>query len=89
MNIKIALFNAWPSLISEWNDLSNSGSSFCLSFCSNGYIVWEKILFEVLKTAVMVAQHNGSVGYAFTIPSLMHYKLSHSPLRICRWFLSF
>ena len=83
------LFNAWPSLISEWNDLSNSGSSFCLSFCSNGYIVWKKILFEVLKTAVMVAQHNGYVGYEFTIPSLMPFKLSHSPLRICRWFLSY
>ena len=24
------LFNEWPSLVSEWNDLSNSGSLFCL-----------------------------------------------------------
>ena len=24
------LFSGWPSLISEWNDLSNSGSPFCL-----------------------------------------------------------
>ena len=23
-------YTAWPSLISEWNDLSNSGSLFCL-----------------------------------------------------------
>ena len=24
--------SACPSLVSEWNDLSNSGSPFCLSF---------------------------------------------------------
>ena len=36
------LFNAWPSLISEWNDLSNSGSPFYLCFCSRGYMVWKK-----------------------------------------------
>ena len=24
-------YSAWPSLISEWNDLSNSGSLFCLN----------------------------------------------------------
>ena len=64
------LFNAWPSLISEWNDLSNSGSLFCLSFCSRGYMVWKKILFEVLKTAAMVAQHNDYACCESTIPSL-------------------
>ena len=83
------LFNAWPSLISEWNDLSNSGSPFCLSFCSRGYMVWKKILFEVLKTAAMVAQHTDSACYESTIPSLMPYKLSHCTLQICRWFLEF
>ena len=36
------LFNAWPPLISEWNDLSNSGSPFYLSFCSRWYMVWKK-----------------------------------------------
>ena len=36
------LLNAWPPLISEWNDLSNSGSPFCLSSCSRWYMVWKK-----------------------------------------------
>ena len=78
------LFNAWPSLISEWNDLSNSGSPFCLSFCSRGYMVWKKILFKVLKTAAMVAQHNDSAGCETRIPSLMPYKLKlvHSSIAI-------
>ena len=31
------LFNAWASLISEWSDLTNSGSPVWLSFCSRGY----------------------------------------------------
>ena len=78
--------NAWPSLISEWNDLSNSDSPFYLSFCSRGYMVRKKILFEVLKTAAMVAQHNDSAGCESTIPSLMPYKLSHCTLQICRLF---
>ena len=34
----------------------NSGSLFNLSVCSNGYMAWKKILFEVLKIAAMVAQ---------------------------------
>ena len=83
------LFNSWPSLISEWNDLSHSGSLFYLSFCSRGNMVWKKIMFEVLKTAAMVSQHKNSVGCESTIPSLMPYKLSHYALQICRWFLSF
>ena len=52
-------------------------------------MVWKKILFEVLKTAAMVAQHNDSAGCESRIPSLMPYKLSHCALQICRWFLSF
>ena len=83
------LFNAWPSLISKWNDLSNSDSPFCLSFCSKGYMVWKKILFEVLKTAAMVAQHNDSAGCESRIPSLMPYKLSNCSLQTCRWFHEF
>ena len=43
-------------------------------------MVWKKILFEVLKTAAMVAQHNDSAGCESTIPSLMPYKLSHCGL---------
>ena len=34
-------------------------------------MVWKKTLFEVLKTAAMVAQHNDAAGCEFTIPSLM------------------
>ena len=67
---------AWPSLISEWNDLSNSSSPFCLSFPSRVYMVWKKILFEVLQTAAMVVQHNYSACGESNIPSLMPYKLS-------------
>ena len=52
-------------------------------------MVWMKILFEVLKTAAMVAQHNDSAGCESTIPSLMFYKLSHCALQICKWFLEF
>ena len=52
-------------------------------------MVWKKILFEVLKTAAMVAQHNDSAGCESRIPSLMPYKLSHCTLQICSWFLSF
>ena len=52
-------------------------------------MVWKKILFEVLNTAAMVAQHNDSAGCESTIPSLMPYKLSHCTVIICRWFLSF
>ena len=76
-------------LRSEWNDLSNSGSPFYLSFCSRGYMVWKKILFDVLKTAAMVAQHNDSAVCESTIPSLMPYKFSNRALRICRWLLEF
>ena len=67
---------AWPSLISEWNDLSNSGSPFCLSFRSRVYMVWKTILLEVLMTAAMAVQHNDSAGCESTIPSNMPYKLS-------------
>ena len=55
-------------------------------------MVWKKILFEVLKTAAIVAQaaqHNDSAGCESTIPSLMFYKLSHCALQICKWFLEF
>ena len=52
-------------------------------------MVWKKILFEVLKTDAMVAQHNDSAGCESTIPCLMNSKLSHCTLQICRWFLSF
>ena len=83
------LFNAWPSLISEWTDLRKSGCPVCHSFCSRGYMVWKNILFEVLKTAAIVAQHNDFAGCGSTIPSLMHFKLSHCALQICRWFLEF
>ena len=87
------LLYAWPYLISEWNDLINSGSPFCLSFCSRGYMVWKKILFEVLKTAAMVAQHNDSAGCESTIPCLQSHfsraQLSHCGLLKCRWFLEF
>ena len=31
-------------------------------------MVWKKILFEVLKTAAMVAQHNDSAGCGFYNP---------------------
>ena len=34
----------------------------------------EKDIFEVLKIAAMVAQHNDSAGCESTIPSLMPYK---------------
>ena len=34
-------------------------------------MVWKKILFEVLKIAAMVAQHNDSAGCKSTIPGLM------------------
>ena len=50
---------------------------------------WKKLLFEVLKIAVMVAQHNDSAGCESTIPSLMPYKHGHSALQICRWFREF
>ena len=40
------------------------------------YMVWKKILFEVLKTAAMAIQHNDSAGCKSSIPSLMPYKLS-------------
>ena len=80
------LFNAWSSLISERNDLSNSGPPFCLNFCSRGYMVWKKKPFEV---AAMVPQHKDSAGCESTIPSLMPYKLSHCALQICRWFFEF
>ena len=49
----------------------------------------EKILFEVLKTAAMVAQHTESAGSEFTISSLMPHKFSHCALQICQWFLEF
>ena len=52
-------------------------------------MVWKNILFEVLKTAAMVAQHNDSAGCETTIPRLMPYKLSHCALQICIWFLEF
>ena len=52
-------------------------------------MVWKKILFEVLKTAAMVAHHNDSAGCESTIPSLMPFKLRHCALQICRLFLSF
>ena len=61
--------------IFEWNDLSNSGSPFCLSLRSRVYMVWKEILFDVLKTAAMAIQHNDSAGCESTIPSLMPYKL--------------
>ena len=48
-----------------------------------------KMLFEVLKTAAMVAQHNDSAPSESTIPSIMPYKFSHCALQICRWFLEF
>ena len=48
-----------------------------------------KILFEVLKTAVMVAQHNDSAAGESTIPSVMPNKFSHCALQICRCFLEF
>ena len=59
------------------------------SFRSRGCMVWKKIVFEVLKTAAMVAQHTDSAASEFTIPSLMPYKFSHCALQICRWFLEF
>ena len=34
-------------------------------------MVWKKILFEVLKTAAMVAQHKDSAGSESSDPSLM------------------
>ena len=52
-------------------------------------MVWKKILFEVLKTDAMVAQHNDSAGCESTIPSLMPYKLTHYAQEKSRWFLSF
>ena len=51
-------------------------------------MVWKKILFEVLKTAAMVAQHNDSAGCESTIPSLMPYKLSHCALQIADGILT-
>ena len=53
---------------------------FPSSFCSRGNIIWKEILFEVLKTAPMVAQHNDSAGCESSIPSLMPYKLSNCAL---------
>ena len=72
------LFYAWPSLIFKWIDLSNdSVSPFCVSLRSNRHLfLKKKILFEELKTAAIVAQHNEPVGCRSTIPSLMPYKLS-------------
>ena len=67
----------------------NSGSFFYPSVCSNGCMAWKNILFEVLKIAAMVAQHNDSAGCESTIPSLMPYKHGHCALKICRWFLEF
>ena len=75
-------------LFKDFHD-GDSGSLFYLSVCSNGYMAWKKILFEVLKIAVMVAQHNDSAGCESTIPSLMPYKHGHHALQICRWFLEF
>ena len=80
---------AWPSLISEWNDFSNSGYPFFISFPLRVYMVWKKILFWVLNTAAMAVQYNDSAGYESTIPSLMPYKLSVALLKKCRWFISF
>ena len=66
------------------------GLYFTLVFAQmNIYMPWRKILFEVLKIAVMVAQHNDSAGCESTIPSLMPYKNGHRALQICRWFLEF
>ena len=38
-------YSAWPSLISEWNDLSNSGSLFCLD-ASNKISAQEDVWFR-------------------------------------------
>ena len=82
------LFYAWPSLISEWIDLSNSVSPFYLSLRSNRYLVWKKmILFEEIQTTFMVAQHTDSASCESTTPSIMPYKPSQYALQICRWFL--
>ena len=75
-------------LFEDFHD-GNAGSLFYLSVCSNGYMAWKKILFEVLKIAVLVIQHNDSAGCESTIPSLMPYKHGHRALQICRWFLEF
>ena len=79
------LFYAWPSLISEWIDLSNSVSPFYFSLRSNRYLLWKKmILFEDMQTAFMVAQHTDSASCEFTIPSIMPYKPRQCALQMCR-----
>ena len=84
------MFYGWPSLISEWIDLSNLVSPFHLRIRSNRYLVWKKmILFEEMQTGFMVAQHTDSASCESTIPSIMPYKPSQCALQICRWFLEF
>ena len=51
-------------------------------------MIWKKILFEVLKTAPMVAKHNGSAGFESTIPSLMP-NLATALFKYADGFLSF
>ena len=43
-------------------------------------MVLKKVLFEVLMTAALVAQHTDSAGSESANPSLMPYKLSHCAL---------
>ena len=50
-------------------------------------MVWKKILFKVLKTAAMVAQHNDSAGSESTIPSLMPYNLATALYKYADGFL--
>ena len=63
----------------------------CFTPVSAQMDIWlgKNILFEVLKIAAMVAQHNDSAGCESTIPSLMPFKHGHRALKICRWFLVF
>ena len=80
---------AWSSLISEWNDLSNSGSLFSLDaslLVSAQEDVWfgRRYCLKYSKTGAMVAQQDSSAGCESTIPCLMPYKLSHCILQICR-----
>ena len=71
-------FYAWPSSIFEWIDLSkNSVSPFALVYAQIDMCFGKKILFEELKTAAIVAQHNEPACCMSTIPSLMPFKLSH------------
>ena len=74
------LFNAWPSLISEWNNLSNSGAPFALVSAQED--IWFGRRYCLKYWRELPWRHNTQLLPALesSNPSLMPYKLSHCAL---------